>query len=391
MLFQRIVKLSKSHSFFLFGARATGKSTLLKAEFPTESCLYIDLLDPLMDERLANNPQELIAIIKAHPDKKWIIIDEIQKIPKLLDVVHQLSANKSIKFALTGSSARKLKRGNANLLAGRAFNYVCHPLSFRELGTEFLLNDILQFGALPEIFSLSTEDKKDFLRAYIETYFKEEIVAEQIVRKLRPFKNFLAVAAQMNGKILNIQKIANDVGVDHSTVQNYFEILEDTLVGFLLEPFHQSIRRRQRQASKFYYFDIGVTNALQKTLDNIPTPGTFAYGKSFEHFIITEIRKLASYKKPDWSFSYLMTKDNVEVDLIIERPGLPLVAIEIKSTTNLNSLDRSSLTAFSKLTNEFTNCETYIVSQDPIEKKIDHISCLPWKDFIIKLLLPESE
>jgi len=384
-MFKRIVKLSKSHSFFLFGARATGKSTLLKAEFPQDECLYIDLLDPIVDERLANNPADLKSMIEAQPNKKWIIIDEIQKIPKLLDIVHQLSSNKSIKFALTGSSVRKLKRGNANLLAGRAFNYVCYPLSFRVLANDFQLEDVLQFGSLPEVFSLSVEDKKDYLRAYIETYFKEEIVAEQIVRKLRPFKNFLSVAAQMNGKVLNIQNISKNVGVDHSTIQNYFEILEDTLVGFLLEPFHQSIRKRQRQASKFYYFDIGVTRALQKVIDNVPVPSTSAYGQLFEHFIILEIKKLAAYKKPDWSFSYLLTKDNVEIDLIIERPGLPTLAIEIKSTSNIGKLDKSFIRSFCNLANDIEDCEIYLLSQDPIEQKIDNIKCLPWEKVILEI------
>lgn len=384
-MFKRIVKLSKSHSFFLFGARATGKSTLLKEVFLDKSSLYIDLLDPLIDDRLGRHPEELKQMIAAHPEKEWIIIDEIQKIPKLLDIVHQLSENKSIKFALTGSSARKLKRGKANLLAGRAFNYVCHPLTFRELKTEFKIEDILSFGSLPEVFSLLEEDKKDYLRSYVETYFKEEIVAEQIVRKLRPFRNFLSVAAQMNGKILNIQKIANDVGVDHSTVQNYFEILEDTLVGFLLEPFHLSIRKRQRQSSKFYYFDIGVTRALQKVLDVKLMPSTSSYGYCFEHFVILEFKRLASYKKPDWSFSYLITKDGVEIDLIIERPGLPLVAIEIKSTNNISTLDKSSFRAFSNLTEELKDCETYLLSQDPIEKKWDHIRCLPWEKGFLKI------
>ena len=221
-------------------------------------------MDPNLDDRLARNPSSLKTMIAANPNKKWILIDEIQKNPKLLDVIHSLSSDKKIKFILTGSSARKLKRGSANLLAGRAFKYVCHPLTHLELETEFKLQEVLQFGALPEIFSLSIDEKKDYLRAYVETYFKEEIVAEQIVRKLRPFKIFLTVAAQMNGRILNINKIAHDVGVDHATVQNYFEILEETLVGFLLEPFHESVRKRQRKASKFYYFDLGVVRALKK-------------------------------------------------------------------------------------------------------------------------------
>jgi uncharacterized protein len=384
-MFKRIVKLSKLHSFFLFGARATGKSTLLKHEFLESETIYLDLLDPELDDRLSRDPKSLISIISAGPEKKWVIIDEIQKNPKLLDIVHQLSADKKHIFILTGSSARKLKRGNANMLAGRAFNYFCHPLSYQELGENFNIEDILHFGCLPEIFSLTTEDKKDYLRAYVDIYFKEEIVAEQLIRKLKPFKNFLSVAAQMNGMILNIQKISKDVGVDHSTVQNYFEILEDTLVGFLLEPYHKSIRKRQRQASKFFYFDVGVTKALQKTLENPLEPSTSEYGRVFEHFIILEIKKLASYKKPDWSFSYLMTKDDAEIDLIIERPGLPTVAIEIKSAKNISKLDQATLTTFSKLAGDIENSEIYLISQDPLEQKRGNIHCLPWRSAISKI------
>lgn len=378
-MFKRIVKLSKTHSFFLFGARATGKTTLLTREFAAESLLVIDLLDPNLDDRLAENPMLLKTIIAGSPDKKWILIDEIQKNPKLLDVIHSMSNDKKIKFILTGSSARKLKRGSANLLAGRAFKYVCHPLTHLELKDEFRLQDVLQFGALPEIFSLSTEEKKDYLRAYVETYFKEEIVAEQIVRKLRPFKNFLTVAAQMNGRILNINKIAHDVGVDHATVQNYFEILEETLVGFLLEPFHESVRKRQRQASKFYYFDLGVTRALKKTLDNQVIPGTFEYGDLFEHFLIMEIKRIADYFKPDWQLSYLRTKDDAEIDLIIERPGLPRVAIEIKSTENISNLDQRAIQAYKSLVRDIKKCEAFLLSRDPLEQKVDGIWCLPWQ------------
>lgn len=378
-MFKRIVKISKTHSFFLFGARATGKTTLLTEAFLKEHLLVVDLLDPTLDERLAQNPSLLKTIIGSNPDKKWILIDEIQKNPKLLDVIHSISNEKKIKFILTGSSARKLKRGSANLLAGRAFKYVCHPLTHFELENVFELQDILQFGALPEIFSLSIDDKKDYLRAYVETYFKEEIVAEQIVRKLRPFKNFLTVAAQMNGRVLNISKIAHDVGVDHATVQNYFEVLEETLVGFLLEPFHESVRKRQRQASKFYYFDLGVVRALKKNLDNQVIAGTFEYGDSFEHFVIMEIKRIADYFQPDWQFSYLRTKDDAEIDLIIERPGLPRVAIEIKSTENISKLDKRTIPTYKSLVRDIKNCEAFLLSQDPLEQKIDGIWCLPWQ------------
>lgn len=369
----------------MFGARATGKSTLLRELFSREETLWIDLLDPELENRLTENPSLLKSMIQASKNKKWIVIDEIQKAPELLNVVHNLTQDKSLHFALTGSSARKLKRGVANLLAGRAFNYVCHPLVHIELQEKFLLNDVLQYGSLPEIFSLHGSEKADYLRAYVETYFKEEIVAEQIVRKLKPFKNFLQVAAQMNGKILNLNKIAKDVGVDHSTVQNYFEVLEDTLVGFLLEPFDESIRKRQRQASKFYFFDTGVARALQKNLDVPLKPSSFEYGHAFEHFLILEIKRLAAYRQPDWTMSYLRTKDDAEIDLIIERPGTKRVAIEIKSTQRLDDLNNAKTNSFISLVNDLKNCDGYIFSNDPIEQRKNGIWCLPWQKGLIEI------
>lgn len=378
-MFKRIVKLSKTHSFFLFGARATGKSTLLRDRYDPKSTLFIDLLDNEIEDRLARRPAELENMIEAKSaGLEWVVIDEIQRIPALLDVVHRLSKSKTPKFVLTGSSARKLRRGAANLLAGRAFTYHCHPLTHRELGNAFHLPDVMQFGALPEVFSLSIEDKKDFLRSYVETYFREEIVAEQIVRKLRPFKNFLQVAAQMNGKILNINSIARDVGVDHTTVQNYFEVLEDTLIGFMLEPFSESLRKRQRTSSKFYYFDTGVARSLNSALDVPIRPGTFEYGTIFEHFLICEIRRLSSYAKPDWKLSYLRTKDDAEIDLIIERPGENRVAIEIKSGTDM-SLESTKVRSLKELTKDMKRCDAFVFSQDQQERKQDGIWFLHWK------------
>jgi uncharacterized protein len=384
-MFKRIVRLSKSHSFFLFGARATGKSTLVQNAIAPERLIYINLLDPTIDDKLSENPHLLYEMIEAEPEKDWVIIDEIQKNVKLLDLVHQLSGNKKLKFILTGSSARKLKRGQANLLAGRAFNYKCHPLTYIELEEHFDLNTVLQYGSLPDIFSLDAEDKQEYLRAYVETYFKEEIVAEQIVRNLKPFKNFLNVAAQMSGKILNINKIARDVGVDHMTVQKYFEILEETLVGFHLEPYHESIRKRQRHASKFYYFDLGVTRTLKKLINHTLTPKSYEYGDAFEHFIILEIKRLIDYFQPDWTLSYLTTKDGAEIDLIIERPRLKKILIQIKSTNDVQSLEKTTLTAYSKLAHDIENSEAYLFSQDPTLSKKDNITFIHWKEGLKKI------
>jgi predicted AAA+ superfamily ATPase len=192
------------------------------------------------------------------------VIDEVQKNPKLLDVVHlEIEKKKNIQFILSGSSARKLKRGSANLLAGRAFTFHLFPLTNFEIGSTFDLQHALEFGTLPKLLEYSVDlDCTRFLKAYVKTYLKEEIIAEQIVRKVEPFQDFLEVCAQMNGKIINFSKIATEVGVDEKTVKTYIDILADTLIGFYLPPFHRSIRKRQRIAPKFYLMDTGVKRAL---------------------------------------------------------------------------------------------------------------------------------
>lgn len=261
-MYSRLVKLIHKHSFFLFGPRGTGKSTLLKERFPLESTLWLDLLDSKIEEELASDPSRLYTIVKGQPEAiTHIVIDEIQKIPKLLDEVHRLIEEKLGKvFILTGSSARKLKRGAANLLAGRAFVYHLFPLSYLELKDSFNLETALHWGSLPKIFLLeSSEEREAYLRAYTTTYLKEEIVDEQLIRKLPPFRRFLEVAAQCNGKIVNYANIAKDVGVDEKTIKEYFSILEDTMIGFFLEPFHSSFRKRLVEKPKFYFFDTGVT------------------------------------------------------------------------------------------------------------------------------------
>jgi len=378
-MFNRIINPSKNNSFFIFGARGTGKSTWLEWKFESIPHLYIDLLNLDEEERLAKDPNALLAQVKGLDQKtRWIVIDEIQKLPRLLDVVHLCIEKHKKLFALTGSSARKLKRGAANLLAGRAFVYHLFPLTHVELGSEFLLPDVLRWGSLAKIFQLpATQDKIRFLRTYAQTYLKEEIVAEQIIRKLDPFRLFLEIAAQQNGEILNFSNIAHDVGVDTVTVQSYFQILEDTLIGFLLHPFHRSIRKRQRTNPKFYFFDLGVKRALEGSLTVDFLKSTYGYGKAFEHFVMVEAHRLNAYHEKDYRFSYLRTKDDAEIDLIIERPGLPLVIVEIKSAERVDSRDIRTLSLFKKDMGK--NVEAYCLSCDPIPKKIDDIHLLPWQ------------
>lgn len=374
----RLRKLPKKHSFFLFGPRGTGKTTLLKALFEPQKCLHIDLLEAKTEDLFFRNPDELYKIVKAQSEETThILIDEVQKIPKLLDVVHKLIEETDKFFILTGSSARKLKRGGANLLAGRAFLYHLFPFTCFELGAEFDLEQALQWGALPKIHLITdTADKEEFLRSYTRVYLKEEILDEQVIRNLSPFRRFLEVAAQANGMVINFAKIARDVGVDAKTVASYFTILEDTLIGFFLEPHHNSLRKRLVGKSKFYFFDPGVVRSLAGQLTLPLQPKTSAFGKAFEHYVILQFKTLASYFEPDWHFSYLQTTSGVEIDLIVERPGQPLLCVEIKSTDDLN---QESVSSFIHLTKDIPEAEAVIFSRDRYLKKYDHVTCYPWQ------------
>lgn len=294
-----------------------------------------------------------------------------------MDVVHQLIEETNIQFILSGSSARKLKRGGANLLAGRAFVFYLHPFTSLELGPRFNLTKTLCWGLLPRQFNLKSDfDREEYLKAYALTYLKEEIQLEQIVRKLSPFRKFLEVAAQMNAKVINYSKIARDIGVDTTTVQNYYSILEETLVGFYLRPYHTSIRKSQRLSPKFYLFDTGVCRALKGTL-NVPLlPQTYDFGEAFEHFIILEIIKLIEYSRKSWRYFYLLTKDGAEIDLIIDRPGETTLCLEIKSSDRTTESDVRNLI---RLGADIPKSRLYCLSRDPLRKKIQNVMCLEWK------------
>jgi predicted AAA+ superfamily ATPase len=388
-MFKRLTNISKSHSFFLFGPRSTGKTTLLKEFFKERDILWIDLLNSRTESQLRRNPESLTGIIAAAGKVQFVIIDEIQKNPILLDSVQRLMVEKKIKFILTGSSARKLRRGHANLLGGRAFRFDCFPLTHLELANSFVLSDVLQFGSLPEVFSLEREDKVLFLRSYVESYFREEVVAEQLIRNLLPFRNFLEVAAQANGTIVNINNIAKSLDVDHTTVQNYFSILEDTMLSFHLPPYHASIRERQASKSKFYYFDLGVQRALTGLLELDLTDASHDFGRAFEHFIICEFFRLIRYKKPDWKMFFLRTRDNAEIDLVIERPRQKLILIEIKSTEDVQTLDKQKLIGFKSLSADIKNSETYLISRDPLDFKEGHIHYMHWNKIFEHLRLAD--
>jgi predicted AAA+ superfamily ATPase len=380
----RALKPSKLQSYFLFGPRGVGKSTLIQTlTVHDTSILWIDLLKDEDESLYARKPDELTYALDTGK-YKTVIIDEIQKAPKLLDIVHHEIEKKKARFILTGSSARKLKRGGANLLAGRAISYHLHPLTASELGNEFSLENVLHWGALPKLLELpDAEEKHLFLKSYVKTYLKEEIVAEQIIRKVDPFRDFLEVAAQNNGELINHSKIAKNLGVDDKTIKNYYQILEDTLVGFLLKPFHRSVRKRQLESSKFFYFDLGVKRALELKL-NIPLhPGSSEYGKSFEHFIYLELIRMNDYYQTDYRFSYLRTKDDAEIDLIVERPGKKELLIEVKSTTKVTDDHVKTIGNFKKTWDR--PCDATLWSNDPNEKMIDGVLCQSWQQGLNQL------
>ncbi len=367
----------------MLGARGTGKSTFLRDFFCGHETYWIDLLVPEEEFSYSKNPSQLKSELLKRPSTEWVILDEVQKVPALLDVVHQLIESTDVKFALTGSSAQKLKRGSANLLAGRAFLNTLYPSTHRELADEFDLCRYLQWGGLPKIYSLATdEEKREYLKAYTFTYIKEEIVSEQVIRKLNPFRRFLEVAAQLSGEIINYTNIARDVGVDPKTVQSYYQILEDTLVGFYLFSYHKSLRKQQRQAPKFYFFDIGVKRALDNNLRSIISPSTYGFGKLFEHFVVTEMLRLNDYLRKDYRFYYLRTQNQLEIDLIIERPNLPTALVEIKSADFVGEQETRTLTRFLK---DVHPAEAYCLSLDQKAKKINGVHCLFWKEGLMEL------
>lgn len=382
-MINRIFNPLTSNSFFLFGARGTGKSTFIREHFSANS-IYLDLLNPELEDRLSRNPNDLKVIIG---DKKteWIIIDEVQKVPRILDVVHSLIELKKQKFILTGSSARKLKRGGANLLAGRAFVYDLFPLVDIEIGEQYDLPDLLQFGSLPKIInSVSAQERKAFLRAYALTYIKEEVVAEQLLRKLDPFRNFLRIAAEQSGKIVNHSAIAKQLGIDHKTVVNYFSILEDTLIGFYLPSFHLSVRKSQITAPRFFFFDMGVKNSLAEMIDLSPSPQSSYFGDLFEHFFILEAFRLNSYYQRDFRMSYLRTKAGFEIDLILSK-GRKNFLVEVKSTTRIDPAEVAQLARNTEDINQISG--RYYVSLDQAEVELNGVQCLSWRMFLTQMFI----
>jgi predicted AAA+ superfamily ATPase len=327
MKFNRLLD-PPEQNFFLFGPRGTGKSTWLQEQIKPQ--LTIDLLRSDEYLRLSADPSLLRARVEALPPDSKIVIDEIQKLPVLLDEVHSLifKHGNRLKFALTGSSARKLKQSNANMLAGRAIKREMFPLCSQELGESFHLEDALKFGTLPGLFGLSnTREREDFLYSYVETYLREEIVREAVVRQLQNYHRFLRHAAIMNAQVVNMSNISREAGVARSTVDGYFEILVDTLLGTFVEPIHLKAKVKEVVNPKFYFFDCGVVRALRGELD---APLNDGIGAQLETFVLNELRAYSSYLGKNLEFYYWGTPSGAEVDFIVSK-GKSKWAIEVKS------------------------------------------------------------
>jgi predicted AAA+ superfamily ATPase len=381
-MIDRTIKLPQSNSFFLFGPRGVGKTTLLRERIPAgKNLLAIDLLDLDEETLYLRQPIRLRETVEARgKELEWVFIDEIQKIPPLLDVVHLLiEKHKKIHFALTGSSARKLKRGKANLLGGRAFVLNLHPFCHLELPATFSLDEILAWGSLPRVLELPTiEDRQRFLQAYAHTYLREEIQAEQIVRRMTSFRDFLDIAAQSNTKIVRYSKIARQSGVDEKSVSRFYEILVDTLVGRFLEPYDESVRARQQQSPKFYFFDTGITRALSGSLQIPLQSSTSEFGDLFEQWIVNECFRLNDYLERDFRFFFLRTRDDLEIDLVIRKPDRKLLLVEIKSTARVTEDDCRPLL---RIGQDLAHAQKIVICRETVARKTtDGVLILPWRE-----------
>ncbi len=364
------IDLPRNRSAFLWGPRKTGKTFWLRQTFPEH--VRIDLLQTDVFGEYAARPSLLRERYQDHP--KMIIIDEVQMVPDLLHEVHWLIENRGSSFLMTGSSARKLRRKHANLLGGRAWRYTMHPLTFLET-QGFDLEGGMVSGLLPPHF-LSPDPIRD-LRSYVADYLKEEIAAEAAVQSIPAFSEFLRVAALTSGELLNYTNVAREAGVSAKGVRSYFQILEDTLLGFRVASWRKSKTRRMIETEKFFLFDVGVANYLSR---RTPREGTPEFGKAFEQYILMELKAYQAYRNPELDIRYWRTSTGMEVDFIL---GEMDVALEIKGARRVHEGDLKGLTA---LLSEHKVKHPVLISLEREPRKIGaKVRALPWEIFLREL------
>ncbi len=378
-MFKRSLSLpaSGTETFFLWGPRQTGKTTLLRKTYG--DARWVDLLKAEEFRRYVARPELLRQEIEAEPlnPGRQIVIDEIQKVPTLLDEVHWLLENRGLHFALCGSSARKVKRGAANLLGGRAIRYELHGLTASELAGEFDLDRMLNHGYLPRIYEASRPNR--LLDAYIADYLKEEVAAEGLVRNLPTFSDFLDVAALSDCEIVNFSNIARECGVSSHTTKNHFQILEDTLLGRWLPAYRKRPKRRVIGAPKFYFVDVGIVNRLARRGEL--HPGSELYGKAFENWVFHELTAFSNYRGCDSALSYWRLASGIEVDFVL---GDMAVAIEAKSSVKIT---RDHLKGLRNLVVDYPDvARRIVVCREPKPRKTDDgIDILPANTFVQRL------
>ncbi len=369
---ERILQIINDESVFLFGARQTGKTTLLKKQFP--NAIYFDLLQTDVLNRFRQRPALLRESLEQANEGTLVIIDEIQQIPELLNEIHWLITNKQIRFILCGSSARKLKRQGVNTLGGRAVPQYLFPFVSCEI-PDFNIDRAVNNGMIPRHYM--KENPTSLLKAYVGVYLREEIQAESLVRNLTGFSRFLEIAAMTDGEMVNYLNIASDCGVSANTVKEYFQILEDTLVGYMIPAFTKKAKRKVVQSPRFYLFDVGVTNYLLGRTNM--RRGTTDYGHAFEHVVIQELVAYLNYTDNPNKLSYWRTYTQVEVDVIL---GDAKVAIEIKSAEEVLPKHLKGLKSFA---DEHPDCRRIIVSLDRFNRIVDGIEHIYVYDFFKKL------
>lgn len=369
-----LLKTTAKKSCFLFGPRQTGKSMLIRETLPKDTPIF-DLLDHRLWLELSADPSRMRQELEARNLRNaLVVVDEIQKLPALLEEIHLLIEKRGLRFLLTGSSARKLRRSGVNLLGGRARSRQLHPLSWSELKEKFDLPRALSCGLVPSIYF--SDDPAEDLRAYVGNYLREEIAAEGLTRNVPAFARFLEVAAACSGRMFNKTEVASDAKVPRTTVNEYFEILKDTLVGRELKAFGKSRIRKAIETSKFYLFDTGVTRALLRLPPLAPRSKEF--GDAFEHFIFHELSTYIDARKPDLELSYWRSTSQFEVDFILGESA----AFEVKATRSVAARDLKGLKA---LAEEGLMRHLVLVCQEPTPRKIGNVLVLPWKEFLERL------
>lgn len=378
-MYQRLLGnlLGNKTSFFLFGARGTGKSYWLKKQVKDSLCF--DLLDPETRIELNTKPSYLEKQIPPNY-KDWIVIDEIQKAPILLDLVHKLIEEKKHKFILTSSSARKLKKLGTNLLGGRAHTYHMYPLTFQELKKDFDLNKALSFGMLPKIYDDKSSQIKKYLESYTKTYLHEEVMQEGLSRNLEAFSRFLEAASFSQASVLNVSVIARELGINARTVSNYFDLLEDMLLSYRLSVFSKRAKRKLISHSKFYFFDTGVYQSIRPK--GIIDSTAEIEGHALETLVLQELIALNHYYDLGAKIQYWRTINDQEVDFVIYGPK-NFIAIEVKRSKSISAVD--DLKTLKLFSEDYPEAKAYIVYGGNKKLYFDNIVALPIIDFFKEL------